>query len=46
MQAIDRYMRERIRGAYRFGAVMFSNVYGILGMTPGTEDLLEKWRSG
>ncbi len=46
MQSIDRYMRERIRGAYRFGAVMFSNVYGILGMTSGTEDLLEKWRSG
>ena len=46
MQAIGRSMQERIRGAYRCGAVMFSNVYGILGMTPGTAELLDNWRSG
>ncbi len=43
LQAIGRYITRRVDGAYRVGAVMFSNVYGILGMTEGTEGLLHAW---
>ncbi len=43
LQAVGRYITHRVDGAYRYGAVMFSNVYGILGMTPGTEELLREW---
>ena len=44
MEAIERVITHRVNGAYRYGAVMFSNVYGVLGMSSGTADMLEEWK--
>lgn len=41
MERIGFYMNHRTGGAIHTGAVMFSSVYGHLGMTEGTEELLD-----
>ncbi|MBR6818504.1 MAG: cobalamin biosynthesis protein CbiD [Acidaminococcaceae bacterium] len=38
---IDFYMQKRVHGKLKTGAILFSNVYGILGETAGVEELLK-----
>ena len=38
---IDFYMQKRVHGKLKTGAILFSNVYGILGETTGAEELLK-----
>ena len=38
---IDFYMQKRVHGKLKTGAILFSNVYGILGKTAGAEELLK-----
>ena len=38
---IDFYMQKRVHGKLKTGAILFSNVYGILGETAGAEELLK-----
>ncbi len=38
---IDFYMQKRVHGKLKTGAILFSNVYGILGETSGAEELLK-----
>ena len=40
MSAIQRHLERRAEGAYEIGAVMFSNVYGLLGKTKTADNLL------
>ena len=42
MEKIDFYMEHRVHGALQTGAIMFSNTYGVLGMTKNAAALLEK----
>ncbi|MDO4805052.1 MAG: cobalt-precorrin-5B (C(1))-methyltransferase CbiD [Lachnospiraceae bacterium] len=44
MASIERYLVRRTGGEYETGAVVFSNVYGLLGVTAGGENLLGRWR--
>lgn len=44
MEKISYYMDQRVHGALRTEAVMFSNARGVLGMTGGAEDLLTLYR--
>ena len=44
MAAIQRHLERRAAGAYAIGAVMFSNVYGLLGRTEQAEKILEGWK--
>lgn len=41
---IDFYMQKRVHGKLKTGAILFSNVYGILGETAGAEELLKLHR--
>ena len=41
---IQKVLERRSGGACRMGAVMFSNVYGLLGKTAEAEALLREWR--
>ena len=38
---IDFYMQKRVHGKLKTGAILFSNVYGILSKTAGAEELLK-----
>ena len=38
---IDFYMQKRVHGKLKTGAILFSNVFGILGETAGAEELLK-----
>ena len=40
--ALDR----RAAGAFRVGAVLFSNQYGPLGQTRTAKELLDEWKNG
>ena len=40
-QKIDFYMQKRVHGKIKTGAILFSNVYGILGQTANAEELLK-----
>ena len=42
---IDFYMQKRVHGKLKTGAILFSNVYGILGQTAGAEELLKLHQS-
>ena len=42
---IDFYMQKRVHGKLKTGAILFSNVYGILGETAGAEELLKLHRN-
>ena len=44
LAAADRRVKLRVRDAYRIGVVMFSNQYGLLGMTDTASDILAGWR--
>ena len=43
MNAVQQKLEHRVKGNFRIGAVMFSNVYGLLGMTDEAKELLAKW---
>ena len=45
-QKIDHYLEARTHGAIRTGAVIFSNVYGVLGYTSQAKDLLAVHQKG
>ena len=42
--AIQTVLDRRADGAFTVGAVLFSNEYGLLGVTVGAEELLNRWR--
>ncbi len=44
MNAIDRRLKHRACGAYQVGAVVFSNHYGLWGMTKDAEELICRWK--
>ena len=44
LDAIGRHLERRAAGAYQVGAVVFSNVYGLLGMTEGAKEMVEAWK--
>lgn len=44
LAAIQSHLGRRAAGAYRVGAVLFSNEYGELGRTRETEDLIRLWK--
>lgn len=44
LAAIQAHLERRAAGAYRVGAVLFSNEYGELGRTKETEDLIHLWK--
>ena len=44
LKAIGRHLERRAAGAYQVGAVVFSNVYSLLGMTEGTKEMVEAWK--
>ncbi len=46
MKKIGEHLRRRVGKELRFGARMFSKVFGTLGETDGTEQLLSDWRKG
>ena len=43
MNAVQQKLEHRVRGNFRIGAVMFSNVYGELGMTEEAKAILRSW---
>jgi cobalt-precorrin-5B (C1)-methyltransferase len=45
LQAVQAKLEHRVAGKYRIGALMFSNVYGLLGMTETGEAILREWES-
>jgi len=40
LKKISYYMDDRVHGALKTEAIIFSNTYGVLGMTAGAENLL------
>ena len=44
LAAIDGHLTRRVGPDVTIGCVLFSNVYGLLGMTPAAETLLQEWR--
>ena len=44
MEKIDFYMQKRVHGKVKTGAILFSNVYGILGETEHARELLQVQR--
>ena len=40
LKKIAYYMDDRVHGALKTEAIIFSNTYGVLGMTAGAENLL------
>lgn len=43
LAAIQQKLDHRAAGKYRIGALMFSNVYGLLGKTDIAEEILHEW---
>lgn len=43
LAAVQRHLEQRAAGAFRVGAVMFSNEYGLLGQTETAEEILTEW---
>lgn len=41
VKKIDFYMQKRVHGKLKTGAILFSNIYGILGETANAEELLK-----
>ena len=46
MASIEKYLVRRVGDAYTVGALTFSNVQGLLGLTEGAEKLLSEWQCG
>lgn len=44
LESVQAKLEHRSGGDFRIGAVMFSNVYGLLGMTPEAETILKEWK--
>ncbi len=45
-ERIDFYMQHRVHGKIKTGAVMFSNVYGVLGKTAAADDIIKLHQNG
>ena len=43
LEAVDRHLQHRVAGAYRVGAILFSNEYGYLGQTRETKEIIAAW---
>ena len=43
LHAVQQKLEHRVKGKYDIGAVMFSNVYGLLGTTEEADNILSKW---
>ena len=43
LQAVQQKLEHRAAGNYKIGALMFSNVYGLLGKTDIAEEILQEW---
>ena len=43
LDAIQYHLNRRAAGAYRVGAVLFSNEYGLLGTTEVAEEIIREW---
>lgn len=44
LDAIQHHLERRAAGAYGIGAVMFSNEYGLLGLTKQAKEMMEAWK--
>ena len=44
LEAVQRHLERRTADSCEIGAVMFSNVYGLLGMTEKAKEILEQWK--
>ena len=44
LAAIQTHLERRANGAYRVGALLFSNQYGLLGRTDTAVELLRQWK--
>lgn len=44
LDAIQLHLERRAAGAYDVGAVVFSNVYGLLGRTHRAKEILDRWK--
>lgn len=45
LTAIDAHLKRRVGEDVHIGAVLFTNQYGLLGMTEEGKDLLERWKN-
>lgn len=45
IQAIQSALDRRVKGAYQCGAVVFSNQFGLLGMTETAKEILLQWQN-
>ena len=43
LAAIDQRLARRAGGAYRMGAALFTNQYGLLGLTAGAKEIVQAW---
>ena len=43
LRAVQERLEHRASGAFQIGALMFSNVYGLLGMTEEAQGILKSW---
>lgn len=43
LAAIQTHLERRVGGAYRVGALLFSNQYGLLGRTDSAAEILRQW---
>lgn len=44
LMAIDRHLSRRAQGAFQVGAMLFSNVYGLLGQTEQAKEIITSWQ--
>ena len=44
LPAIQMHLDRRSAGHLKIGAVLFSNVYGLLGMTESAEEIVREWK--
>lgn len=44
LDAIQLHLERRAAGAYEIGAVVFSNVYGLLGQTERAKEIITQWK--
>ena len=44
LMAIDRHLSRRAQGSFQVGAILFSNVYGLLGETEQAKEIITSWQ--
>ena len=44
ISACNKHLGRRIAGQFRFGLILFSNIYGLLGETTGAKEILSLWQ--